>query len=64
MCDGRGAERPLPVAANAPDGAMGEEGLHTHPPTVAVHETTAIQIRYYQVWMITYSCDTKWFWFL
>lgn len=49
MCDGRGVERSFPVAANAPDGAMGQEGLHTHPAAVAVHETTTVQIRYHQV---------------
>lgn len=44
MCDGSGPKRPLPFAADPPDGALGEESVHSHPATTALHETTAVQV--------------------
>lgn len=44
MCDGSGPKRPLPFAADTPDGALGETSFHTHSTTTAVYETTAVQV--------------------
>ena len=43
--DGGGAERALPLAADAQDGAVGEEGLHPHPAEAAHHEEAAVPAR-------------------
>lgn len=42
MCDGSGPERPLPFAADPPDGAVGQAGLHTYPAAATLHEKTAV----------------------
>lgn len=44
MRDGSGIERPLPVAADAPDGAVGEASIHPHLAPAAFHETAAVQV--------------------
>ena len=43
--DRGGAERALPLAADAQDGAVGEEGLHPHPAEAAHHEEAAVPAR-------------------
>lgn len=40
--DGGGAERALPVAADAHDGALGQARLYPHPATLAGHAQTPL----------------------
>lgn len=40
---GNGAERPLPVTADAPHGALGEPRFHPNTAQVAVHEAAQVQ---------------------
>lgn len=53
MCDGSGPKRPLPLAADTPDGPLGEASFHTHPATATFHEATAIQVRHNEVRLST-----------
>ena len=43
--DGGGAERALPLSADAQDGAVGEEGIHPHSAEAAHHEEAAVPAR-------------------
>ena len=45
MRDRGGAKRPLPLAPDAQDGAMGQAGIHTHPAKATHHETAAVPAR-------------------
>lgn len=49
MRDGGRAERPLSIAADAPDGAVGEAGLHSHSAEAAGHAASTVSIRDQQV---------------
>lgn len=42
MRDGAGAEPALQVSSDAHDGALGEAGLHPHPPTTPRHAQASI----------------------
>lgn len=42
MRDGPGAQRPLPVAPNTQNGALGEEGVHPHTAAAPHHEAPAV----------------------
>lgn len=44
MCDSSSTERPLQIAPNAQNVALGEEGLYTHSAKVTSDEKTAIRI--------------------
>jgi hypothetical protein len=44
MRDGGGAQRSLPVAADAPDGALGQTRLHPHPATPPGDAQAAISV--------------------
>jgi len=45
MRDGGGAQRPLPVAANAQNGAVGEARVHPHPSATAGDASAAVPVR-------------------
>lgn len=49
MRDGTGAQRTLPLATDPQDGAVGEEGVHTHPAAAAHHEETPVPAQQTQV---------------
>jgi hypothetical protein len=49
MRDGGGAEHSFPDAADAHDGAVGAEGLHTHPAEVACDAEATLRPRQAQV---------------
>jgi hypothetical protein len=55
MCYGGGAQRTLPVSTDSQDGAMGEEGFHTHPATSAGNEAASVPVWAQQV---SYICTT------
>lgn len=44
MRDSGGSQRALPLATNAPHGAVGEARLHSHTPTAALYEATTVQV--------------------
>ena len=43
LCDGGGAQHPLPLAADAHHGALDQESLHPHPAQAAGHEEAPAQ---------------------
>ena len=43
MCDGGGAQHPLPLPADAHHGALDQEGLHPHPAQAAGDEAAPAQ---------------------
>lgn len=45
MRDGGRPQRPLPLAPDAQDGALGQEGLHTHPAEAPRHAEAPVQVR-------------------
>lgn len=45
MRDGRGTERALPFASDPQNGALGQEGLHTHTAKATGHEEAPVQVR-------------------
>lgn len=49
MRDGGRAQRPLPVAADAQNGALGQTGLHTYSTQAARHAEAAVSFRCSQV---------------
>ncbi|KAK4300988.1 hypothetical protein Pmani_026860, partial [Petrolisthes manimaculis] len=49
MCDGIGVERTLPLTTDPQDGAVGKEGVHTHPSSATHHEETPVPAQQTQV---------------